>query len=64
MQYSYEIWVWWIFWIVLLIWIFPTHWFILRLWTNRETPIGILKKRFSMGEITKEEFVEIKSGLK
>jgi putative membrane protein len=60
MHFSYEIWVWLIFWICLLVWIFPTHWFIPGQKTNRETPIEILKKRLTMGEITKEEFVDIK----
>ena len=60
MHYTYEIWVWWIFWIFLLVWIFATLGIFQVKRRNRETPIELLKKRFTRGEITKKEFVEMK----
>ena len=66
MHYSYGILVWWIFWIFLLFLVFATPGIfqikrrIADQKTNRETPIKILRKRLPGGEITKEEFVDMK----
>jgi putative membrane protein len=54
---------WWIFWVIILIWIFATPWDIPGQMKRRETPLGILKKRFVKGEISKDEFEEIKKTL-
>jgi putative membrane protein len=53
-------WIWWIIWILLLIWIFATPLDIPGQRTSRETPIGVLKKRFARGKITKEEYEDRK----
>ncbi len=66
MHNNYEIWVWWIFWIFLLVLIFATPGLfqikrrIADQKTNRETSIKILRKRLRGGEITKEEFGDMK----
>jgi putative membrane protein len=31
--------------------------------TNKQTPIGILKERYAKGELTKEQFAQIKKDL-
>lgn len=54
---------WWIFWIIIILWIFATPWDIPGQRTKRETPLSILKKRFAKGEITKEEYEEMKKTL-
>jgi putative membrane protein len=54
---------WWVFWVIILIWIFATPWDIPGQRTKRESPLGILKKRFAKGEISKEEFEEMKKTL-
>ena len=54
---------WWVFWIIIMIWIFATPWDIPGHRTKKETPLSILKKRFAKGEITKEEFEEMKKTL-
>lgn len=54
---------WWIFWVIILIWIFATPWDIPGQMKRREPPLGILKKRFAKGEISKDEFEEIKKTL-
>ncbi len=53
-------WIWWILWIIILIWIFATPWDIPGQRTKKDTPFDILKKRFTNGEITKEDFEERK----
>ncbi len=52
--------IWWIIWIGVLIWIFATPWDIPGQRTKKDTPLDILKKRFAMGEINKEEYEEKK----
>ena len=56
--------VWWIIWLILLIWIFFVPYDIPYKKSNNEDPLGILKKRFAKGEITKEEYEESKKILK
>ena len=55
--------IWWIIWIVVIIWIFATPWDIPGQRTKKDTPLDILKKRFANGEITKEEFDNMKKTL-
>jgi len=59
-----------VMWILLLIVIVVLIWFLVRgsgtggfQSTPRETPLDILKKRYARGEITKEQFDEMKKDL-
>lgn len=53
-------WIWWILWVILLVWIFATPYDIPGQRTNKETPTEILKRRLARGEITKEEYRQLK----
>nr|WKN38625.1 SHOCT domain-containing protein [Tunicatimonas sp. TK19036] len=55
--------IWWVVWVILLIWIFLTPWDLPGQRIRKETPLNLLKKRYAKGEITKEEFEEIKRDL-
>lgn len=61
---NYHFWgmhsLWWIIWIILLFWIFATPYNIPGQRTKKDTPLNILKKRFALGEISKEEYEEKK----
>jgi putative membrane protein len=48
------------FWIIILIWAFATLYNFLGQRTKKETSLDILKKKFTKGEITNEEFEEKK----
>ena len=52
--------IWWFIWIFFLIWIFATPWDIPGQWAKKETSLDILRNRFARGEITKEEFDDMK----
>lgn len=52
--------IWWFLWIIVLFWIFATPYDIPGQRTKKGTPLDILKKRFALGEINKEEFLEKK----
>ena len=54
---------WWLFWIILIVWLFSTQRKMPSQQTKDESPLEILKKRFAKGEITKEEYEEIKNTL-
>lgn len=56
-------WVWWIIWVMFLIWIFATPWDIPGERRKKDTPLGILRRRYAAGEISKEEFEERKKTL-
>lgn len=62
---NYNFWgmhlVWWILWLILLVWIFATPYDIPGQRTNKETPLDILKRRLAKGEITKEEYTQLKA---
>jgi len=54
---------WWIFWLILILWAIKTSRKNSCQQTNDGTPLDILKKRFAKGEITKEEYEDIKKTL-
>jgi putative membrane protein len=54
---------WWLFWLILVLWLFSTRRKNLGQQTKEDSPLEILKKRFAKGEITKEEYEEIKNTL-
>lgn len=56
-------WVWWIIWVMFIIWIFATPWDIPGERRKKDTPLNILRKRYAAGEISKEEFEEMKKTL-
>jgi putative membrane protein len=53
--------IWWFIWIILLFWIFATPYAIPGQRSKKDTPLEILKKRFANGEISKEEYNEMKN---
>jgi putative membrane protein len=62
---NYEFWGmhfgWWILWIVFLLWIFATPYNIPGQRTQKDTPLDLLDKRLASGEISKDEYQELKS---
>ena len=55
--------IWWLIWFFFIVWIFATPWDIPGQRTKKDTPLDILKKRFAKGEISKEEFDNMKKTL-
>jgi putative membrane protein len=55
--------IWWVIWVIFMIWVFATPWNIPGQRMKKETPLDLLKKRFAKGEISKEDFEDIKSTL-
>ena len=55
--------IWWIIWMVILYWIFASPFSIPGKRFKKETPLEILKKRLATGEISKDEYLEMKSFL-
>ena len=55
--------IWWLIWFFFIVWIFATLWDIPGQRTKKDTPLDILKKRFAKGEISKEEFDNMKKTL-
>lgn len=56
-------WIWWILWIILLFWIFATPYDIPGQRTKKETPLDILKRRLANGELSREEYIQLKAEL-
>jgi putative membrane protein len=52
---------WWFIWVVLLFWIFATPYDIPGQRKRQDSPFDILKKRFALGQITKEQYREYKT---
>ncbi|GAA0893553.1 hypothetical protein GCM10009122_32320 [Fulvivirga kasyanovii] len=55
--------IWWVIWVIFIIWVFATPWDIPGQRTKKETPLDLLKKRYAKGEISKEEYEDIKKTL-
>jgi putative membrane protein len=53
--------VWWIIWLILMFWIFAVPYDIPGQRKKKDSALDILKRRFALGEIGKEEFVESKT---
>ncbi len=64
MYEGYHFWgmhlLWWIVWFVILIWIFAIPSYIPGQRAKKDTPLNLLKKRFTLGEINKDEYLEKK----
>ena len=56
--------VWWIIWIMLLVWIFALPYNIPYQRYRKESALDILQIRYASGQITKEEYHEMKAQLK
>jgi len=55
--------IWWFFWIVFILWIFVTP-FYLPVWRMKnDSPLYLLHKQIASGQITSEEFQERKKFL-
>jgi putative membrane protein len=61
---TYHFWgmhfMWWFIWGVLLFWIFATPYAIPGQRTKRDSPLNVLKKRLALGQMSKEEYLELK----
>ena len=49
--------IWWFVWCILIFWIFATPYKIPGQRIQKESPLDILKKRFALGEISKEDYL-------
>lgn len=62
---SYQFWgmhfIWWIMWLVFLLWIFAIPYNIPGQKNKKDSPFDLLDKRFASGEISKDEYQEMKS---
>ncbi|MBW8523765.1 SHOCT domain-containing protein [Chryseobacterium chendengshani] len=62
---NYQFWgmhfLWWILWVVFLFWIFAIPYNIPGQKNAKDTPLDLLDKRFASGEISKDEYQEMKS---
>jgi putative membrane protein len=52
--------VWWFIWMILLFWIFAIPYDVPGQRKSEVSPFDILQKRFATGEITKENYQELK----
>ena len=53
--------VWWFIWVMLLFWIFALPYDIPGQRRRKENPFDILRKRFASGQITNEQYKEMKA---
>ena len=54
-------WFWWILWVIFIFWIFATPYDIPGQRKKKEAALDILKKRLANGEISKEEYEDLKN---
>jgi putative membrane protein len=54
---------WWVFWVMMLIWIFAIPYEIPGQRYKKDSPLDILKKRLASGQITTEQYHEMKKAL-
>ncbi|MET4081786.1 putative membrane protein [Pedobacter sp. UYP30] len=55
--------IWWFIWMILIFWIFATPYNIPGQRKKKDTPLEILQRRFASGEITKDEYLNLKETL-
>lgn len=55
--------IWWFVWMIMIFWIFVTPYDIPGQRRRKDSPLNILQKRFASGQITNEEYQEIKKTL-
>lgn len=55
--------IWWVIWVVILIWIFATPYDIPGQRKKKDTSLDILKRRFANGELSAEQYKEMKKTL-
>jgi putative membrane protein len=64
MYEGYHFWgmhlVWWFIWLVFIFWIFAIPYNIPGQRSKKEAPLDLLKRRFTSGQISKEEYLESK----
>jgi putative membrane protein len=68
MYEGYHFWgmhaIWWIMWIIILFSIFTTPYHFPKNATKREKALETLKKRFALGQISTEQYLQYKTTLK
>ena len=52
--------IWWIIWMAMIFWIFVTPYDIPGQRKRKDGPLDILQKRFASGQITNDEYQELK----
>lgn len=52
--------IWWIVWGILLFWIFALPYKIPGQRTRKDSPLDLLQRRFAIGELTNDEYLEKK----
>ncbi len=64
---TYHFWgmhfLWWFIWASFIFWVFATPYNIPGQRLKKDTPLDMLKKRFALGEIGKEEYLEKKNAI-
>lgn len=55
--------VWWFVWALFIFWIFVTPYDIPGQRSKKDSPLDVLKKRFASGQISKEEYIDMKKTL-
>lgn len=53
--------IWWILWISMILWVFAVPYEIPGQRSRKETALDILNKRYARGEISKNEYLDLKS---
>jgi len=50
--------IWWFIWVILLFWIFATPYEVPYQRKKKDSPMDILKRRYALGEISNDEYLE------